>query len=112
MAPVPSSMVDSKYCVLFLASGNREMSVDFRRFSSIARSLKRKSSIAESHFSTFFEFSHSLDLKRKIRLRVLDDGVDPIWDDCPERRAALERTSVGGAEQREMYPDLDICEYK
>ena len=31
----------------------------FRRFSSIARSLTRKSSIAASHFSTFFEFSHS-----------------------------------------------------
>ena len=39
------------------------MLVDFRRFSSIARSLKRKSSIAASHFSTFFEFSHGLQEK-------------------------------------------------
>jgi len=36
------------------------MAGDFRRFSSIARSLTRKSSIAASHFSTFFEFSHGL----------------------------------------------------
>jgi hypothetical protein len=41
------------------AGGSREMAGEFRRFSSIARSLTRKSSVAVSHFSTFFEFSHS-----------------------------------------------------
>ena len=43
-----------------MSERHQEMSVDFRRFSSIARSLKRKSSTAASHFSAFFEFSHSL----------------------------------------------------
>jgi hypothetical protein len=40
------------------AGGSREMAGDFRHFSSIARSLTRKSTIAVSHFSTFFKFSH------------------------------------------------------
>ena len=42
-------------CVETRTSGcSREMAGNFRRFSSIARSLTRKSSIAASHFSTFF----------------------------------------------------------
>src|SRR4030088_3157890 len=36
------------------------MAGDFRRFSSIARSLTRISSFGASHFSTFCEFSHGL----------------------------------------------------
>jgi hypothetical protein len=44
------------------------MAGDFRRFSSIARSLTRKSSIAASHFSTFCEFSHGLGRKQKFKL--------------------------------------------
>jgi hypothetical protein len=42
------------------AGGSQEIAGDFRHFSSIARSLARKSSIAARHFSIFFEFSHSL----------------------------------------------------
>jgi len=42
------------------AGGSRKIAGDFRHFSSIARSLARKSSIAASHFSMFFEFSRSL----------------------------------------------------
>ena len=36
------------------------MSVDFRRFSSVACSLKRKKFDCAEHFSTFFEISHGL----------------------------------------------------
>jgi hypothetical protein len=43
-----------------MSERHREMPVDFRRFSSIARSLKRKNSTTARHFSIFFEFSHSL----------------------------------------------------
>jgi hypothetical protein len=80
------------------------MLVNFRRFSSVARSVKRKSSIAASHFSTFFEFSHGIlhsdfDAENLALLREKHQKRQPVPDwgdsdrDAGKLVPAMNRTS-------------------